>query len=68
MERAELSSPVWRIAAVTGEEPADVEAALASLVAAGMSHDYLWTFVRDALECGEKIVDAAARQLAEMED
>jgi hypothetical protein len=60
----DLDSPVVRIAAATGEDPDDVQAALAALRADGMSEDDLWGFVR-TIRPGDSCVARAADLLRE---
>lgn len=62
-----------RIAQATGEDPADVKAAIASLVADGIDYDEVWDrHLRNALNEyeteGTGIVDYCAQLLAEREE
>lgn len=61
--RPQLGSPVWRIAAATGEEPADVEAAISTLCADGWDWDRIWKLLEAGIGANEKVVDIVARAL-----
>lgn len=64
MPTADLDSPIWRIAAATGEEPATVEASIAALVADGHSLEDVWRLLEWTLRGNGKVEDMAAEMLA----
>lgn len=63
MSSPDLGSPIWRIAAGTGEEPADIEAAVAALVADDMPFAEVWKVIADGVMDGN-VVREVERVLA----
>lgn len=54
-----MNSPVWRIAAATGESLDDVEAGLKALGLKGYTFDDIWTLLRGAINSGMTVTELA---------